>query len=188
MSNEPWTRKLYRFFMENGIPTNADIDDLSASISTINASLDSINSSLATVNNNINSINTSITSINSSIATINASNLSGTYQPTISDSVNLGSISVSVAQYARTGNAVTVFGSFTADATLASLTSFQITLPIATTTTSASTLAGCAQSTAIADTASIAGSGAPNHKAIVQWIAVDIASNVWSYNFTYYIN
>lgn len=114
---------------------------------------------------------------------------SGTYTPTRSAEVNMdGSVTLSEAQYMRVRNTVTVSGRFTADPTLtATPTSFEMSLPIASNIGAIEDVAG------VAFCGSIAGMGAgivgvvANDTAKCEWISSDIASQVWSYQFSYQI-
>ena len=112
--------------------------------------------------------------------------LSGTYTPTRSAESNIdGTVTPSQAQYMRVGNVVTVSGRFTADPTAAGATSFELTLPVASNIGAVEDLSGVAFCGAIAGQgAAILGSVA-NNTAVVQWVAVDVTSQAWSYTFTY---
>lgn len=113
---------------------------------------------------------------------------SGTYTPTRSAESNLDSnVTPTAAQYLRVGATVTVSGRFTADPTGAGAASFELTLPVASNLGAAADLAGVAFCGGIAGQgAEIIGSAA-NNTAVVQWVAVDTTSKVWSYTFTYQI-
>lgn len=112
---------------------------------------------------------------------------SGTYTPTRSAEANMdGNVTMTEAQYSRTGNVVTVSGRFTADPTTATgATSFQFTLPIASNIGAPEDGAGVAFSGAAAGMgASIVGVAA-NDTVLVSWIASDVTSQTWSYIFSY---
>jgi hypothetical protein len=66
----------------------------------------------------------------------------GTYTPTATVIGNLDSVTPQVCQWLRVGNVVTVSGEITVDPTAAALTSFRITLPVASNLASLGQLAG----------------------------------------------
>ncbi len=113
---------------------------------------------------------------------------SGIYTPVRSAETNLDSnVTMTGAQFSRNGNVVTVSGRFTANPTATGATSFEMTVPGGATLLAANDLAG------VAFCGSIAGQGAEiigvvaNGTAKVQWIAVDVSSQTWSYIFLYQI-
>ena len=113
----------------------------------------------------------------------------GTYTPTRFGEANLDANAImTVAQYLRVGNTVTVSGRFTADPTLtATLTNFAITLPVTSDIGAMEDLAGVAFCGSIASMgAEIIGSVA-NNAAVIRWIASDVTSQTWSYTFTYQV-
>jgi hypothetical protein len=115
--------------------------------------------------------------------------VAGVYTPTRSAEANLdANVTMSEAQYMRVGNTVTVSGRFTADPTLTTTaTSFEFTLPIASNIGAVEDCAGVAFAGGIAGQgAAILGSVA-NNTAVVNWIAVDVTSQSWSYNFSYQV-
>ena len=122
-------------------------------------------------------------------STANASSVyAGTYTPTRSAESNLDSnVTMTEAQYMRVGNTTTVSGRFTADPTATGATSFEITLPVASNIGAVEDVAG------VAFSGGIAGQGAEivgvvaNDTAKVQWIAVDVTSQTWSYTFSYQV-
>ena len=111
---------------------------------------------------------------------------SGVYTPTKSAETNV-SVTMTEAQYMRVGATVTVSGRFTADPTAAVATSFEITLPVASNLGAAEDAAGVAFSGAIAGQGADIIGVAANDTAKVQWIAVDITSQLWAYTFTYQV-
>ncbi len=115
---------------------------------------------------------------------------SGTYTPTRSAEANLdANVTPTDAQYLRVGATVTVSGSFTADPTLtATVTSFELSLPIASNIGQIYHLAGTAVcgATAGGDPVAISGSVA-NNTAVFTWRTVTVASNVWYYTYSYQI-
>lgn len=112
---------------------------------------------------------------------------SGTYTPTRSAEANLDSnVTMTQAQYSRSSNVVTVTGRFTADPTTpATITSFEITLPIASNLGAAEDLAGVAFCGAIAGQGAAIFGVVANDTAKFQWIASDVTSQIWSYVFSY---
>ena len=112
---------------------------------------------------------------------------SGTYSPTRSAEANLDSnVTMSSAQYSRAGNVVTVSGRFTADPTTpATITSFEIDLPVASNIGAIEDLAGVAFSGAIAGQGAAIFGVAANDTAKFSWIAGDVTSQIWSFIFSY---
>lgn len=112
---------------------------------------------------------------------------SGVYTPTRSAEANLtGTAAIAECQYLRVGNTVTVSGRVTLDPVLtATITSFEMTLPVASNLGAVEDLAGVAFCGAIAGMgAEIVGSVA-NNTAVFQFIATDITSQSWSFQFSY---
>ncbi len=110
------------------------------------------------------------------------------FTPTRSAEANLdANVTMSEAQYLRVGNTVTMSGRFTADPTAPGATSFEFSLPVASNLGAVEDLAGVAFCGTIAGQgAAILGSVA-NDTAVVQWIAVDVTSQSWSYTLTYQV-
>lgn len=113
----------------------------------------------------------------------------GTYTPTRSAEANLDSnVTMTEAQYMRVGNTVTVSGRFTADPTLtATVTSFEITLPVASNVGAAEDIAGTAFCGSIAGMGAEIIGVAANDTAKIQWVASDVTSQTWSYQFSYQV-
>lgn len=115
--------------------------------------------------------------------------VSGTYTPTRSAEVNLDANTVpSLAQFMRVGSVVTVSGEVTVNpTTTATLTSFELSLPIASNIGATSDCAGVMTIGAVpGEVASVTGVVA-NDTAKIQWIAIDVALRIWSYTYTYRI-
>ena len=112
---------------------------------------------------------------------------SGTYTPTITAEVNLdATTTVTQAQYSRVGATVTVSGRFNANpTTTATITSFEISLPVASNIGAVNDCAGVAFSGAIAGMGAEIIGVIANDTAKIQWIAGDVAAQDWSYTFTY---
>lgn len=112
---------------------------------------------------------------------------SGVYTPTRSAESNLdSSVTTAEAQYLRVGGTVHVSGQFTADPTAGGVASFEITLPVASNIGAVSDVAGVASCAATGETAAITGSVA-NDTAVVTWLAVDVASQSWSFVMSYQV-
>lgn len=127
---------------------------------------------------------------NASTARTNLGLASGTYTPTVSGArPNLDSVpTLTEAQYMQIGTIVTVSGRFNADATVAAVaTSFQISLPVASNIGAVEDVAG------VAFCGNVAGMGASiegdvaNNVAKIFWVASDVASQDWSYTYSYQI-
>lgn len=114
---------------------------------------------------------------------------SGVYTPTRSAEANLdANVTMTEAQYLRVGSTVTVSGRFTADpTTTATITSFEATLPIASNLGAVEDLAGTAFCGAIAGMGAEVIGVVANDTAKVQWISSDVASQSWSYTYSYQI-
>jgi hypothetical protein len=117
-----------------------------------------------------------------------AANLaSGTYFPTVSNSINLDLTTATAAQYMRVGTTVTVSGRFTAaPSSAATSTSFELSLPIASRIVSSDNVSGTAVCGSVQEGAEVVGVTA-NDTAGVVWIAADIGNRTCSYTFTYQI-
>ena len=113
----------------------------------------------------------------------------GVYSPSVTAETNLDATTAATeAQYSRVGSTVTVSGRFTANPTLtATVTSFELSLPVASNIGAAEDLAGVAFCSAISGMgAGIAGAVA-NNTAVISWISSDTTAQTWSYQFTYQI-
>ena len=116
-----------------------------------------------------------------------ASGPAGVYGPTGSAEANT-TASFSEAQWLQVGSTVSVSGRFTADPVLtATVTSVELTLPVASNIGAIEDVAGVAFCGAIAGMgAAIEGVVATDHAKIV-WVASDITSQSWSYQFQYQV-
>jgi len=113
---------------------------------------------------------------------------SGTYTPTRSAEVNMdANVTMTAAHWSRVMNEVTVSGQFTADPTAGGAASFEITLPITSNIGAVADVAGVAFSGAIAGQGAAIIGVVANDTAKIQWIAVDVTSQLWSYIFSYRI-
>lgn len=121
--------------------------------------------------------------------TVPAAVSAGTYTPTASNTSNLDSTpTMAEAQYMRIGNTVTVSGGFTADVTTtATNTRFDITLPVASNIGAIEDVAGVAFCSGIAGMGAQVLGTAAGDAARIAWYATDVASQQWSYTFTYQV-
>lgn len=111
----------------------------------------------------------------------------GTYTPTRSAEVNMDvNVTLTDGKYQRNGTVVTVSGRFTANPTLAAtVTSFEMSLPVASAIAAVDEISGVAFSGTIAGMgAEITGSIA-NNTAVFSWVSSDVTSQTWSYMFQY---
>lgn len=113
----------------------------------------------------------------------------GTYTPTRSAESNLDSnVTIVSAQYMRVGNTVTVSGLFVADpTTTATVTSFEMSLPIASNLGANEDLAGVAKMVSIANEGMAIFGNITNNTAIVYWISGNTSSQTSTFTFTYRI-
>jgi hypothetical protein len=113
----------------------------------------------------------------------------GVYTPTRSAEANLDSnVTMSEAQYMRVGNTVTVSGQFTANpTTTATLTSFEITLPVASNIGAVEDVSGVAACGAISGMCAAISGSVANDTAVVTWLASDVAAQSWSYQFSFQV-
>lgn len=116
---------------------------------------------------------------------------SGTYTPTLTNSLNVAGSTASVCQYLRVGSVVTVSGAVTIDPTAAATaTVLDMSLPIASSFSSVENCGGTACCDDFAGlVASIFGNPAGN-TARLQFIgihATDHGNRVWHFSFTYRI-
>lgn len=113
---------------------------------------------------------------------------SGTYTPTISNTVNIDSSSGAVTQWIRVGNVAHVSGVATIDPTSSSsATSFDLTLPIASTLTAVSSLngVGAYQGSSIVPVVITKNGG--NDKANLAFVAPSNTSATLYFTFSYLI-
>ncbi|MBP8754868.1 MAG: hypothetical protein KBH39_11635 [Chitinophagales bacterium] len=113
---------------------------------------------------------------------------SGTFSVSVTASSNIeGTPTATDAQWMRVGNVVTVSGRFTANPSSATNTYIEISLPIVSNLTNAEDCSG------VSFCGSVAGQGAEiigvaaTDTAKIQWVAVDVNDQSWSYSFTYEI-
>lgn len=113
----------------------------------------------------------------------------GTYTPTRSAEANMdANVTMFEAQYMRVGATVTVSGRFTADPTLAAtVTSFEMTLPVASNIGAVEDCAGTAFCGAVAGMGAQISGVVANDTMKVAWISSDITSQSWSFTATYQV-
>lgn len=121
--------------------------------------------------------------------TIVANNLplTGTYTPTRSNEINLdANVTMSVAQYIKTSEYITVSGRFTANpTTTATLTSFEIDMPaLVSNFTTIEQVGGTAVCGEIAGMCAAIKARVGYTVAVIYWMASDIAEQSWAYHFT----
>lgn len=113
----------------------------------------------------------------------------GTFTPTRSAESNLDSnVTILSAQYMRVGNTVTVSGLFVADPTsTATVTSFEMSLPIASNLGANEDLTGVAKMVSIANEGMAIFGNITNNTAIVYWISGNTSSQTSTFTYTYRI-
>lgn len=118
-----------------------------------------------------------------------ASSDSGVYTPTRSAEANMDSnVTMFEAQYMRVGNTVAFSGRYTADPTLtATVTSFEMTLPVASNIGAVEDLAGVAVCGAIAGMCAQISGVVANDTMKVSWISTDVTAQSWSFTGTYQV-
>lgn len=110
-----------------------------------------------------------------------------TYTPTLTNVANLTGSTVYQAQYMRVGNTVTVSGKVDVHPTAATTTQLGISLPIASTIGANENCSGTAFASGIAGQGAAILGDATNHRAQMQWVAVDTSNQSMYYTFTYLI-
>lgn len=123
---------------------------------------------------------------------VGASSLtSGTYVPVISANINVDvNVTMTTANYIIVGSLATVSGRFTADPTLiTTATSFEVSLPSASSFTNVYDAAGTAVSGNVSSmSAEVIGVPRdPGATAKIQWKSTDITLQTWSYIYQYRI-
>ena len=112
---------------------------------------------------------------------------SGTYTPTLTNSVNVAASTAYPCQYLRVGSVVTVSGRVDIDPTGAGDTQLGLSLPIASNLSAPEQLAGTAVSAAVAGLCAAVLGDATANRATVQYVAVDLANRTFSFSFQYLI-
>jgi len=122
---------------------------------------------------------------NTIIATLD----SGTYTPTLANTVNVAASTSYVAQYMRVGSVVTVSGRVDIDPTAASVdTILDISLPIASNFTALEQCAGAASAPQIASYSAAIVAESTNNRARLQFVnGATVTNALWFYTYTYRI-
>lgn len=113
--------------------------------------------------------------------------LSGTYTPTLTNTLNLDGSTALQCQYMRVGDVVTVSGALNANPTAAGDTQLGISLPIASNLTSVQTCCGVAANSLVAGLSAAILGDATNERAVMQWNAVDTGNRTMYFTFSYLI-
>lgn len=111
---------------------------------------------------------------------------SGTYTPTLTNSVNVAASAAFSCQYLRLGSVVTVSGQVSIDPTAAGDTQLEISLPIASNFAAANELGGTAVAPVVGEAGALFASAA-NDRAVLEFQAVSTANNLWWFTCTYRI-
>lgn len=116
-------------------------------------------------------------------------NGSGTYSPTRSAESNLdANVSPTTALWQRSGKSVTVSGQVSVNPTLtATVTSFELDLPVASNLAQVYDLSGVAFCGAISGMGAAISGSVANNTAVFSWVASDIGAQTFSYVYTYRI-
>lgn len=115
---------------------------------------------------------------------------SGIYLPTFTGTANIASISGDTAQWMQVGKVITVSGTFTVTATTIVAnpsTTFDISLPVASTIQRAGMIAGNATNAAVTSQDGEINGNTGNNKATVTYFALLAGSTVWSYQYQYLV-
>lgn len=115
---------------------------------------------------------------------------SGIYLPTFTGTSNVATVSGDTAQWLKVGNVVTVSGTFTISVTTIVAnpsTTFDITLPVASTITRAGMVSGNATNAAATSQDGEINGNTGNNKATITYFALISGSTVWSYQYQYFI-
>lgn len=112
---------------------------------------------------------------------------SGTYTPTITNSVNVTASTPRQAQWFRVGNVITVALTVDVQATTtATITDMGISLPVATDITNAWNLAGTGAASELNEVASVQGDAA-NDRATAAWVVQTASNHSVYFHFTYLV-
>jgi len=115
------------------------------------------------------------------VATLSA----GTYTPTLFNVANVTASTAFVCQYLRVGATVTVSGRVDVDPTAAVDTQLGISLPIASNFANSFECAGTGASPAVAGQSAAVLGDTVNDRAVLQWLAVDLANRPMYFTFSY---
>jgi hypothetical protein len=116
---------------------------------------------------------------------------SGTYTPTLTGVANVASSTPTVAQWLRSGNAVTVSGRFdlTSSNAASALVQLGISLPVASDFASAYQCAGLANTNTLSASNNMGEviADATNNRAEFNWTCLTTSPFTWTYHFTYLV-
>jgi len=112
---------------------------------------------------------------------------SGTYTPTLFNTVNVSASTAYTCPYLRVGSAVTVSGQVDIDPTGAGDTQLGVSLPIASNLSASEQLAGTAVSAAVAGLCAAVLGDATNNRGLIEFVAVDLANRAFLFSFQYLI-
>ena len=111
----------------------------------------------------------------------------GTYTPTLTNVLNLSASSAQVCFWSRNGDVVTVSGVVNVDPVAAGATVLALTLPLASSFLTTYQCAGVAASAGVAGLVAAITADAVNDRALLSWVAVDVAAQDLSFTFQYRI-
>lgn len=109
----------------------------------------------------------------------------GVYTPTVTGVVNVAAATAFQCQYARIGDVVTVSGKIAVDPTAAVDTQVAITLPITSNLGADEDLGGTAVCYTVAGQSAAILGDATNNRALLRWLAVDLANQPFAFSFMY---
>lgn len=112
----------------------------------------------------------------------------GTYTPILTNSANLAASTAYSCTYLRVGNSVTVSGRVDIDpTTTATLTTLGISIPVASTFTTANQAGGSASASSVADGSAAILSDASNARLTLQYICTDVTNHPMYFTVTYQV-
>lgn len=112
---------------------------------------------------------------------------SGTYTPTLTNTTNVAASTARQATWSRVGNTVTVAGQLDIDPTATGAVLLGISLPVASSFSTAYQLGGVGSTTAIANESYGIEADATNDRASMKNIAVSTANHTVCYTFSYQV-
>jgi hypothetical protein len=117
----------------------------------------------------------------------NGGSLSGTYTPTLTGELNVDATTAYQCQYSRSGNMVTVSGTFDCNVTdTGSTTQLGISLPISSNFTASSNCGGTSAGFSI-NTAGAILADPSNDRAQITWMSTTTTNNTYSFQFSYLV-
>jgi len=124
---------------------------------------------------------------NTTAAELAAALESGTYTPTLTNSLNLDTSTAYLCQYMRVGTTVTVSGRVDVDPTAGGDTQLLITLPVASNFGQAEDCGGVAFAPLVAGQGAGLWGDPGSNKALMRWVAVDTTNQPMAFSFAYRI-